>query len=69
MPTLECPICRCVVAYHDNKEVPFRPFCSKRCKLVDLGRWLSEEYRVSEEISPDIADSRPIAPPNQSEHD
>ena len=25
------------------------PFCSERCQLVDLGRWLSEEYRVPEE--------------------
>jgi endogenous inhibitor of DNA gyrase (YacG/DUF329 family) len=24
----------------------FRPFCSERCKLLDLGRWLSEDYRV-----------------------
>ena len=25
---------------------PYRPFCSRRCKLLDLSRWLSEEYRV-----------------------
>jgi len=24
----------------------YRPFCSKRCKDIDLGRWLNEEYRV-----------------------
>lgn len=29
------------------------PFCSGRCKMVDLGRWLNEEYRVSEPLSPD----------------
>jgi hypothetical protein len=27
-------------------EPEWRPFCSKRCKLADLGRWLGEEYRV-----------------------
>jgi uncharacterized protein len=27
----------------------WRPFCSERCKLADLGRWLSEGYRVPEE--------------------
>jgi endogenous inhibitor of DNA gyrase (YacG/DUF329 family) len=27
----------------------WRPFCSERCKLADLGRWLSEDYRVPEE--------------------
>ncbi len=53
MPTLECPICQRTVTYTSKEEVPFRPFCSQRCKLVDLGRWLTEEYRISEEISPD----------------
>lgn len=27
-------------------EAPHRPFCSVRCKLVDLGRWLNDEYKV-----------------------
>jgi endogenous inhibitor of DNA gyrase (YacG/DUF329 family) len=27
----------------------WRPFCSERCKLADLGRWLSEDYRVPDE--------------------
>ena len=27
-------------------EYPQYPFCSKRCKLIDLGRWLSEDYKV-----------------------
>ena len=26
----------------------FRPFCSERCKLIDLGRWANEEYRVAQ---------------------
>jgi hypothetical protein len=25
---------------------PYRPFCSERCRLVDLGRWLGEAYRI-----------------------
>jgi endogenous inhibitor of DNA gyrase (YacG/DUF329 family) len=28
---------------------PFRPFCSERCRLIDLGKWASEEYRISGE--------------------
>jgi len=28
---------------------PFRPFCSERCRLIDLGRWASEEYRLAGE--------------------
>jgi endogenous inhibitor of DNA gyrase (YacG/DUF329 family) len=38
-----CPTCNREVQWQDN---PFRPFCSERCKLLDLGNWVSEEYRV-----------------------
>lgn len=27
---------------------PYRPFCSKRCRLIDLGEWISENYSISE---------------------
>ena len=40
---MKCPTCNRPVEWDDN---PFRPFCSERCKLIDLGRWVSEEYRV-----------------------
>lgn len=40
---MKCPSCGKPVQWQDN---PFRPFCSERCKLVDLGRWVDEEYRV-----------------------
>ena len=30
----------------------WRPFCSERCKMADLGRWLREEYRVPDEPAP-----------------
>ncbi len=41
---LHCPICgRETTAAPKN---PYRPFCSNRCKLVDLDRWLSGSYRV-----------------------
>lgn len=39
----KCPTCNKQVEWQDNL---FRPFCSERCKLVDLGKWVSEEYRV-----------------------
>jgi hypothetical protein len=58
MPILECPICRRTVPYSARNEVPYRPFCSRRCKLVDLGKWLNEEYTVSEE-PPDRLDQNP----------
>lgn len=40
---MKCPTCNNPVRWENN---PYRPFCSERCKLVDLGRWVSEEYRV-----------------------
>jgi endogenous inhibitor of DNA gyrase (YacG/DUF329 family) len=39
----KCPACNKPVHWQDN---PFRPFCSERCKLIDLSQWVSEEYRV-----------------------
>jgi uncharacterized protein len=36
----------CVTCRQRPAEPPFRPFCSERCRLIDLGRWLSEDYRV-----------------------
>jgi hypothetical protein len=36
----------CVCCRRRPADPAFRPFCSERCKLIDLGRWLSEEYRV-----------------------
>jgi endogenous inhibitor of DNA gyrase (YacG/DUF329 family) len=40
---MKCPTCNKRIEWDDN---PFRPFCSERCKLIDLGRWVDEEYRV-----------------------
>ena len=50
MPELECPICKKRIAYTWQAEVPWRPFCSDRCKAIDLHRWLTGEYRISEEL-------------------
>jgi hypothetical protein len=44
MTSAECPICKKAAAPRKTN-VAF-PFCSPRCKTVDLGKWLSEEYRV-----------------------
>jgi uncharacterized protein len=40
---MKCPTCGKEAEWKDN---PFRPFCSERCKLLDLGRWVNEEYKV-----------------------
>ena len=43
--TVNCP--RCAKPVRWGPESPFRPFCSERCKMIDLGAWASEEYRVA----------------------
>jgi endogenous inhibitor of DNA gyrase (YacG/DUF329 family) len=45
-----CPICG---KENDYFAPPLGSFCSDRCKLIDLGKWLGEEYRVSEPLRPD----------------
>ena len=47
---IHCPICN---RENDYFADPLGPFCSARCKLIDLGKWLGEEYRISEPLRPD----------------
>ncbi|WP_041577983.1 DNA gyrase inhibitor YacG [Bdellovibrio bacteriovorus] len=41
---VKCPQCGLLALY--SSENPFRPFCSERCRLIDLGEWASESYRI-----------------------
>lgn len=41
-----CPICKKEIRWERNQA---RPFCSERCKLVDFGKWASDEYRIAGE--------------------
>jgi uncharacterized protein len=48
---VKCPHCGKSVSWRDN---PSRPFCGERCRLIDLGCWVDEEYRVAgREVSKD----------------
>ena len=61
---MKCPTCRKPVEWKDNL---FRPFCSERCKLVDLGRWVTDEYSVpGEPLPPEQLDSTQ-SPPNSTD--
>ena len=51
---IACRQCQKMTTWHNN---PFRPFCSERCKLIDLGAWASENYTI------------PIEPLPLSEHE
>lgn len=41
---VNCPTCGKTVVW--GEQSPFRPFCSKRCQLIDLGEWAAEEKRI-----------------------
>ncbi len=51
-----CPICRKPT---DSATHADFPFCSERCRLLDLGNWASEKYRISEPV---IDESTPETP-------
>ncbi|ATD65763.1 DNA gyrase inhibitor YacG [Neisseria weixii] len=41
---VKCPTCQTSVIW--SSESKYRPFCSRRCKLIDLGEWAEERYSV-----------------------
>lgn len=46
---MRCPICKQSVRWEGNR---FRPFCSERCKMIDLDNWLEGRYRVTAPFDP-----------------
>ncbi len=51
--TPRCPTCRKIVLASDREF----PFCSERCRLIDLGKWASGGYVISSPLNPDSDDS------------
>lgn len=41
---VQCPTCKKTVEWSEKN--PWRPFCSERCKLIDLGEWASDSYVI-----------------------
>jgi endogenous inhibitor of DNA gyrase (YacG/DUF329 family) len=56
-----CPICRQQTAWEGN---PWRPFCSERCQVIDLGTWAAEQYRVP---GPQLSMELPTEPTQETE--
>jgi uncharacterized protein len=57
----------CVYCRRHPVEAAYRPFCSKRCKLLDLSHWVDGDYRIAGESMADettIEDADPGAEPN-----
>jgi endogenous inhibitor of DNA gyrase (YacG/DUF329 family) len=57
--TVSCPICGKQVALDD----PNMPFCSDRCRLLDLGNWASEKYVISSPAGPTELEETPEPEP------
>lgn len=49
---VKCPTCQKLVPWQSDQA--FRPFCSERCKLIDLGEWIMEEKRIPGEHSEEL---------------
>jgi hypothetical protein len=56
-PVVTCPTCKVAVSW--TAENRWKPFCSERCKLIDLGQWANEKYRVPAEAQPSEDESLP----------
>ncbi len=51
---VKCPTCKQKVAW--KPESAFRPFCSDRCRLIDLGAWADESYKVAASDAEPLSD-------------
>ena len=52
---MNCPVCHVVF---DPRETEAMPFCSHRCREIDLGRWLEEDYSLPHDSDPDTGGSQ-----------
>jgi endogenous inhibitor of DNA gyrase (YacG/DUF329 family) len=66
--SLRCPTCKSIVLRSDEHF----PFCSDRCRLIDLGKWASGAYRISSPVlDPELLeeiDQRPPSKPDGDDH-
>jgi uncharacterized protein len=59
--SVPCPTCKRAIVW--SEDYPWRPFCSERCRLVDLGAWLSNAHAIAgepvDETASDPRDGEP----------
>lgn len=61
-PQVKCPTCRKLGDWFSGQ---FGPFCSPRCKLVDLGKWFAEEHAVSSPLRAEHLEAYADLPPGE----
>ncbi len=62
---MKCPICKKEVL----PDSAFYPFCSERCKLIDLGNWASEKYVISTPVQPEDLENDRMNPRQSRDDD
>jgi endogenous inhibitor of DNA gyrase (YacG/DUF329 family) len=60
LPEVKCPVCQKKGPWFSGS---YGPFCSHRCKLIDLGKWLKEEHAISQPLRPDQLEEYANLPP------
>lgn len=60
-----CPICQKPVQIDD----PYMPFCSDRCRIIDLGNWASEKYVIPAPLEEDDDALNPDDLPDKADHE
>ena len=55
----KCPTCDKQVALSDES---YMPFCSERCKMIDLGKWLEESYTIPDDMAQQIEEDNVVDP-------
>lgn len=58
---MRCPTCK---REFDPAQSPAKPFCGERCRLIDLGRWLGEDYALPAAPSDDESEAAAESDPN-----
>lgn len=66
MTQIRCPVCG---KLFDPRATEAMPFCSRRCRMIDLGRWLGEEYAIPlcKQDEEDDESQRPELPPEEEQ--
>lgn len=63
VPTaIKCPVCK---KTGDWFAADYGPFCSRRCRLIDLGKWFNEEQKISEPLRPEHLEKYASLPPGR----
>jgi len=63
MLKVRCPVCDRALEGPDRSVWPLFPFCSPRCRLIDLGRWLGGDYRLPAAGADPAEEDDPSDPP------